>query len=365
MDSNAVDAHQMPDDRRSKYQWPAASIGLIMLVVLVVPARQIRMGERDLNGLVGSYLYEKSVSVGPGPDITNLRISDVFQPTTMRVEWGNGTFSYPIVTTLYDVVRSLSGTQQMATQTSYPYYNDSFSWTLNTEYKYAVRFYSGATDNYLGLPYPPPGANGADIHVVGTIGAGNWSYIAAKPMQVTVTDNQTVDSRYDLRYSTYTNLDHNFGATAYRGGLFAGYASDSARVSRSFMNFTTSTVSPSGDACWAGRVYGYYVRSMATGSTTVGLHNVSNSWSSSTLKWSNAPSLTPGSPLNSVNVTHGTPGWYSWNVNAAITGTTMASPFAAGLASTSETSNGWAYFAKKEWDSSYAPYLLYVTGGAR
>jgi hypothetical protein len=364
MDSNAVGTLVTPGSRRTKLQWLAASIALVVMVIVVVPARQIRMGERELNGLVGSYLYEIGHENGPGPAITDLRISDVYQPTTMRVEW-TGPSPYGHFSVTYDVIRSLGGTQQLATTTAYPYYNDSFSWSLNSEYRYAVRFYESTSDWSLGLPYPPPGANSSDIHVIAHTSAGPWSYIAAKPIQTTVTDNQTVDSRYDLRFSTYTNLDHNFGTTSYRGGLYVGYAADPGRVGRSFLNFTTSAASPSGDTCWAGRVYGYYVRSMATGSATVGLQSVSNSWSGSTLKWSNAPSLTPGSPLNSVTVTHGTPGWYSWNVNAALTGTTMASPFAAGLASTSETSNAWAYFAKKEWDSAYAPYLLYVTGGAR
>src|SRR5438128_5623446 len=31
-----------------------------------------------------------------------------------------------------------------------------------------------------------------------------------------------------------------------------------------------------------------------------------------------------------------------------------------GLASMNEASNGWAYFAKKEWDASKAPCVLYA-----
>lgn len=57
------------------------------------------------------------------------------------------------------------------------------------------------------------------------------------PYQVGATDNQTVDSRLDLRYSTNVFQDHQFGATIYRGGLYGGYTGDPGRVGRSYAKF--------------------------------------------------------------------------------------------------------------------------------
>ena len=70
-----------------------------------------------------------------------------------------------------------------------------------------------------------------------THASGQWVTINVTPNECVVQDNQTADSRYDLRYSTYVYKDFKFGSKIYRGGLFAGFANDPSRVGRSFLKF--------------------------------------------------------------------------------------------------------------------------------
>ena len=99
----------------------------------------------------------------------------------------------------------------------------------------------------------------------------------------------------------------------------------------------------------------------------MGCQSVSDAWLASTLKWSTAPSLTPGSAPAQVTVTYDStdpqPSWQRWKLETDI-GLRLqpGGSWAVGLAATSENTAGWAYFAKQEYDAALGPRLVYAYG---
>ena len=80
---------------------------------------------------------------------------------------------------------------------------------------------------------------------------------------------QTVDTRIDMRYSTYQLKDYKFGNGLYRGGLFAGYNADNSKVARTYLQFANLVGPPvSTDTLWAvGGVYLYSPRNAVSGTS--------------------------------------------------------------------------------------------------
>ena len=204
--------------------------------------------------------------------------------------------------------------------------------------------------------------------------------INVTPLKATVTDNQTVDARYDPRYALWTYLNHNFGTSTYRGGLYVGFNGDSSEVGHSYLNFMLPAV-PSGQHLWqgVGSVNAQYRRSYVAGSTVVACQSVPTTWSGPTITWSTAPAFTPGNATaaQQATVTYdgSTPpfAWTHWKMSADIaTALTGGGAYAAALGGYSEPSTasapiggaatGWAYFSKKESPSGQAAVVLYAYG---
>ena len=191
---------------------------------------------------------------------------------------------------------------------------------------------------------------------------------SATDLQSFATDNQAVDSRLDPRYSTNTFLNHQFGSTVYRGGLFAGFNNDPARVGRSLIKFAMPAV-PSGQSPWpVGSVLAYALRAYTPGTTTtVSCQRVSDGWTGPTATWSLAPAMTSASNGQAVvdNGTSPINTWIRWPLGTDIAAALLSNggTLSVGLSSTNESSQSWAYFAKKEYDPALTPFVLYSYGG--
>jgi hypothetical protein len=241
---------------------------------------------------------------------------------------------------------------------------NAFDFQYGTTYTYRVKTVPIPNGNEE-LPAPPEGAEPEDI---GTYWVeSEWTTIHVVPQQHVADENQTVDSRLDLRYGNPTLLDFRFGGRIYKGGLYAGFASDPSRVGRSFLKFELPAL-PTGASYWAGSVNAYHTVSAAGGSTEIGCQALSDvTWTAAPLKWSLAPTLDPGDAVERFTVVYDpdTPAnsttWAHWNLNSeiedAFAGTGLLS---VGLASTHETWSKWVYFAKKEYDSALSPVVLYA-----
>ena len=188
--------------------------------------------------------------------------------------------------------------------------------------------------------------------------------------------NQSVDSRLDLRYSTNVFLDHCFGSTTYRGGLFAGYAPDPSKVGRSFARTLIAAPSGSGYFFRMGGMYAY-----CTGLATHSLQTVNigcqaipdPGFNYSTLVWSqsNPTGLNPGAATTVTPITYDPANpqaqWVSWSLSDSIwsavqqaTMTMTPTSVVTAWAAPDETQTGWAYFAKAEVGASTAPYAGYA-----
>ena len=348
---------------RARVGWALLGLVAAILVVLVLPVRQIGLGQEQLHGLTGSYLYEEfDPALCP---VSNLRCSDIYLPKALRIEW----LYYPMSSSgyaTYEVQRSADGG---STWTSLGYGTDMYwidtSFSFSTDYQYRVRVSSDGQDAY-GLPTPPSGADDGDIHHVAYASGLPWTTIHVTPMQELATDNQSVDARLDLRYATTHYQNFPFGNRTFRGGLFAGYNADGARVGRSLLKFGAPAL-PSSNNLWVATVNAYWLRNYAAGSVTVGCQVVGDSWTQAGVNWSTAPSVTPASATATVSVAMTTPGsnsgWVHWGMTSDYaTEQAGDNVFSAALASTSESTPGWAYFAKKEYDSGMTPCVLYAYG---
>lgn len=273
----------------------------------------------------------------PHSPVGDLRVTLVAYPRTIKIQWDYQQFG----AWKYQVKR---GEILVVSAGTLLYYQDTLpiSGVLGdgTDWDYSVRVVPDP-----GQPYV----------------AGPWETIRVRIGAVDALENQAVDSRYDLRYSSPTFQDFKFGSRAYRGGLYAGNAPDPSRAGRSFIKWQLPALAAD-HYFWCGLVHAYHTRSFATGSTNVGVHLLGDStWNASTLKWTTAPAINPATPSATCTlawdsaVPHSsqpdpTLYWGKWDLSNAIfnalTGTGWLS---VGLASTDESAAGWAYFAKKEY----------------
>lgn len=209
---------------------------------------------------------------------------------------------------------------------------------------------------------------------------GNYASLSGTmitPYKHTSLDNQTVDSRIDLRYSELKYQDYKFGQGIYRGGLYAGMAAgpDRSGVGRSFVKYHVGQHDPL-TSFRAGDINLYYTGSNKT-ITNVPISCVSIpnlTWTSPELVWTSAPSIpTVASPPTysfNWNLSTPTPKWVYWSLfdeirNASVpTGQSPDNPSVANLSvallAPVETNPGWVYFAKREYDNALAPALTHV-----
>jgi hypothetical protein len=190
-----------------------------------------------------------------------------------------------------------------------------------------------------------------------------------EPILAGASDNQAVDSRIDPRYSTNVFQDFAFGSTTYRGGLFAGYASDPSRIGRSFVLWPSPGAAPTGGTFRLGSVNAWSTGAYTTHSTAVSVpvacQSIPNtSWTGSSMVWSTQPVGTGFNPAAGSTTTvaytpaNGAPGWQKWQMNDAIKAAMVGGlPFSAALTAPNETSYGWAYFAKSQYGAATAPCL--------
>ncbi len=309
--------------------------------------------------------YQQAVYVDQWVD--NLKVTRITMPKRIRVEWeytpmGGATPQF----TFYRTPISGGGSPLAVTLTDKFYEDTTFDFGVTYEYRVKVAYDHAPS---MGLPPPPPGADPNEIYSQQfASGSSPWVVIRCTAAEVLTTDNQAADSRYDLRYGNPTFLDFAFGNRTYRGGLFAGYAQDPSRVGRSYLKFPFTTPLPANEHLWAGSVSAYHTQSAASGTLTVGAQEVSTTWTQAGLKWTTAPSLLPGSPSAVTTVSWDSanpqPAWKNWHFGFEIAGYAEGGgTLGVGLASTSETTNGWAYFAKKEHSSTYRPRVVYAYGG--
>jgi hypothetical protein len=194
-------------------------------------------------------------------------------------------------------------------------------------------------------------------------------------------EDQTVDSRLDQRASTATFLDFCFGTSSYRGGLFAGFANDPARIGRSYVLFQTIAPS-SGTDFRVGAIAAYCtgLNVTTTGqnvSATIGVQSIPP-WTQglcSTMVWDTQPApsgFSAGAATSAQTISYSSgaapPGWIGWPLSDPIrTAATNLSgsnpaplPLGVVWAETNEATTGWAYFAKSEYNPALAPALIEV-----
>jgi len=284
MGEQAVYKQRGWNDRLRPLGWPALGVALCTLVFAVLPGEQVRLGARQLNGLVGTYLYANPMILPPPADV---RVTQIFLPKTVRVEWNAGVAD-PGFGISYTVMRVDPATETVlaSINTADQFWMDSFDFTYGTTYEYRVFAWPDDNSN-SSLPPPPPGADPNDVTTYWL--ASDISSVQMVPAYTVATDNQTVDGRLDLRYGNPTLLDFKFGSRTYRGGLFTGYAADPSKVGRSFLRFELPEL-PSGASFWAGSVNAYHTVSWTDGTTEIGCQEVADvTWDEDTLKWSIAP----------------------------------------------------------------------------
>lgn len=347
---------------RTVSRWTRQGVLNLLLVCLmggVVLARQLLIRPRVLQQVVQT--------TAATPTAQKLRLTDIFLPKTLRVEWdgvsgatvrltraaAGGT---PVV--LHDDV--VPGNDVHISQTGGHFaYVDAFEFTPGQTYTYAVRQTAPPDPYILYTPSVP-----VSISVV--------------PQVAAASDDQSVDARYDMRYSVWTFQNHRFGATTFRGGLYAGYNQDNSQVGHSYLKFPLSA---GGNAWPAGSVNAWYTRSYGGGSTTVGCQAVPPGWDPAALVWTNAPAFSPAAaaPGQRFTVSYAAsappaPCWAHWTMADDILAALGASgTLGVALGGTNEPSTatnpiggqatGWAYFAKKEYQGgAHAPCVLYATG---
>lgn len=311
--------------------------------------------------------------------ISNLWIPDADETNSVSLQWVP---YYNPEYISYNVRRiDPNGTEtQVANGISPSSFTDAYCpLESGSSYMYRVQVASASDpDLYPNLPAPPADADPIKIYhhknyVLSNPSnwddPDNWSVpVAITPARPIVSSNQSVDTRLDRRYAENRPLNFQFKKKTYRGGLYAGYAPtpDYSRVGRSFLKFELPAI-PSGDPIWAGKLRAYNTRSAEDGNTTVGCYHVSvNVWNADTLDWAGSPAL--GTLQSTVTVNYDSsnpvPSWRMWPVTGAVrTQHAIDGWLSLALASTSESTSGWTYFAKKEYgDGSTAPRLLVAFG---
>lgn len=316
-------------------------------------------------------------SICPSPPARNMQLTDIYLTgagtgtETLRVEWDGDTGA------TFSVQRT-PGSLPVSTVTNNGGHGvllDTYTAQSGTKYVYSV--------SQLDSPPPPP----PYPYVACTPAWSQPVSINVTPVQAVVTDNQSVDARYDPRYAVWFHLDHNFGKTpvggqyvtdTYRGGLFAGYNGDNSQVGHAYLNFTLPPNSQ-GKSLWpVSSVNAYYLRSYAPGSTSLGCRSVPTAWNSSTLVWSAAPGPVAGGTAPTATVSYDSQqpvpqpiaGWTHWGMGSEIPAALSSGAYGASLYGTSEPStatdpiggpvSGWAYFSKKEYPQGQPACVLYA-----
>ncbi len=186
-------AHRNPDPR---WRWRRPLIWSLTLSLLAaLPA--------------WGYLWQVTV-VQPAPPVQNLRVMEIWLPKSMRVTWG-ADIGLNVQYSLQR--RPEGGNWATLTQTSNTSSVDAFDWTYGATYEYRVRIESGLGNQNLILPAPPPGADPNDIYTHIVYSPGPWTTILVAPFRTDASDNQAIDSRYDLRYGNPTSRTPGTRAT--------------------------------------------------------------------------------------------------------------------------------------------------------
>ena len=198
-----------------------------------------------------------------------------------------------------------------------------------------------------------------------------------------VTKAATVDTRIDPRFSTYQLKNYLFKNSFYKGGLFAGYNSDGAKVARTYLEFDGLPTSPRpNDHLWNLGGLSLYLTGVAQASHSAMIRArfvADNTWLPDTLVWGNAPVM-KASGAEAISLPT-TPQWVGLNVVSDLEQTLALNNTSLSVAlSTSNESDGgtqvgfpllanlgWAYFARPGYIQSGVtdptPYLLYAFGG--
>ena len=281
----------------------------------------------------------------------DLQITDLRLPNAIELSW-------PTSPPWSSLSRDSDSGEHVVFTGSTPPFTDT-TWLYNTRYTYSItRSTSNTTTGADGKQY---------VYVITAI-----SQVIVTVRKQPVSDNQTVDSRLDLRYSTNHFADFPFDQRTYRGGLYAGYNADGSNVGRSYLRFGSlpGKLNVADDVLPVGGLSLYSTRLAKSGSLTVNVSETGSGWNPATLVWSNAPSAgaTVGSKSVSWDGNTQTPGtWVTLNASSSV-----ANYFVNNLtslnfvvSSNTESQPAWAYFAKKEYvknGQSFAPCLVYAFG---
>lgn len=289
------------------------------------------------NSVASTETFSATINLG----ITLIHAVNVLMPQAIVLNWSTPAIGNYLLDRNHVQIASLPNTTTA--------YTDTFAWTIGQTYEYDL--YDASNNALLGTE-------------------------VCQPYQLASSQDQAVDGRLDPRYqqppvvTAPTYLNNMFGSTCYNGGLFVGYASDPSQVGRSFAMFQPASY-PSDAVYRAGSLDAYLVQGdiHGTGSITetVGAQAISNnSWSAPTLTWSTAPSITPSAAPYTVSITYNptsvptaTSAWYSWKMtNEIYNAITTSTPLSIAWASMNESTQGWVYFAKSEFGSTYGPCVI-------
>ncbi len=231
-------------------------------VTLTFTAQAVQAGTTPITG-------GETLTASVGLTLSTLHAIDLLLPKAIQLQWSVSAVGNFLLYRGGVLVATLPNTATV--------YTDAFGWTSGQTYQYDIK--DGNTS--------PPTLLSSEQVV---------------PYLVPATQAQAVDSRLDPRYSTnVTNvlLNHMFGSTAYKGGLFAGFASDPARIGRSFAQFNLNQ-QPTGGVYRVGRVNAYFVTGYTDSgpvNMTVGCQAIpNNAWDAPTLTWDTAPTAAGFSP---------------------------------------------------------------------
>ena len=363
----------MPSKPNSRNVFCRSSMILVLMWIIVLGFMPIRAH--------AAWIHYLNKYQELSPNINWFQLSEMYAPNAMKFEWNASVKSfsgqdYDIVCQLNRVGGGYSSGDINSSQATYQQgaYHftavDSNGFTSNTPYQYQVKVLLGGA--------PPPhvdeqcGNQNCDATSHESIMHYWWGEraetIPVTPIKVYPNHNQAVDSRLDLRRADNHFLDFQFGSRIYKGGLFVGNASDGSKIGRTFIKHQMAITLPSEDNLWAGSFNAWYTGSDADGTTTVACVPVSDVWTASTIVWSTAPTVNFSLATNGVPITYNNdnrnPRWITWPLDHEITNalrSTNPHKFAVALVSTNESSPGWAYFAKPEYDDVRKPILLYAT----
>ena len=276
----------------------------------------------------------------------NLHLTDILGPNRLRLKWDG-------ITTTGQFLLTRDGATLATLASGTTSYDDVFAGGFTTGQAYLYQLF--------------------DTNVTRTT-TSQLSSEKVAPYLIAAAASQAVDSRLDLRYSDNHYLDHRFGAATYKGGLFAGMASDPARVGRSFARVSIPAATQGSSFFRMGGLMAYCtgLAGSSASSVSVGAQIIPNTtWDFPTLAWTGtAPdTFTPGAgsaTTISYDPANPNPQWVAWPLPDAIKGALLAAtptaptPLTFALAGMNESQPGWAYFAKREYNPALAPGAAYA-----